>query len=120
MLRRMHVLLPPFVKRCHDEKFMHSSCSCFFFPGQGSQHVGMCKRLLKESTVVQLFEDARKILGCDLLSLCLNGPVEELNETQNCQPAIVVASLAALEDHRAKNTKVRRFPAKKLKYALCL
>ena len=119
MFRRTHILLRPFVKRCHDEKFMHSSSSCFFFPGQGSQYVGMCKRLLKESTVVQLFEDARKILGYDLLSLCLNGPVEELNKTQNCQPAIVVASLAALEGHRAKNTKVG-FPAKKNLKMLCL
>jgi len=41
-----------------------------------------------------------------LLSLCLNGPMEELNKTQNCQPAIVVASLAALQDLRAKDTKI--------------
>lgn len=63
----------------------------------------MCKRLLTpQRKVFQLFEDASKILGYDLLSLCLNGPVEELNKTVNCQPAIVVASLAALQDEEVK------------------
>lgn len=70
----------------------------------------MCKRLLTpQRKVFQLFEDASKILGYDLLSLCLNGPVEELNKTVNCQPAIVVASLAALQDEEVKgpdDTKV--------------
>lgn len=93
------------VKRCHG-RFRWSSSSCFFFPGQGAQHVGMCKRLLTERTVVKLYEDANKILGYDLLSLCLNGPVEELNKTVNCQPAIVVASLAALQDEKMKGAKV--------------
>ena len=70
----------------------------------------MCKRLLTpQRKVFQLFEDASKILGYDLLSLCLNGPVEELNKTVKCQPAIVVASLAALQDEEVKgldDTKV--------------
>ena len=66
----------------------------------------MCKRLVTEQTVLQLFEDAEKILGYDLLRLCLNGPVEELSKTVNCQPAIVVASLAALQDEKVKGTKV--------------
>ena len=66
----------------------------------------MCKRLLTKKKVLQLFEDASKILGYDLLTLCLNGPVEELNKTVNCQPAIVVASLAALQDEKVKGTKV--------------
>jgi len=77
----------------------------------------MCKRLVEVPTVIQLFEDARKIFGSNLLSLCLNGPMEELNKTQNCQPAIVVASLAALQDLRAKDTKVK-LPAKKAKQIL--
>lgn len=69
----------------------------------------MCKHLLTpQKKVFQLFEDASKILGYDLLSLCLNGPVEELNKTVKCQPAIVVASLAALQDEKVKglDTKV--------------
>lgn len=66
----------------------------------------MCKRLLTQRKVLQLFDDASKVLGYDLLRLCLNGPAEELNKTANCQPAIVVASLAALQDEKVKDTKV--------------
>ena len=94
-----------FVNKCHGHS-RWSSSSCFFFPGQGAQCVGMCKRLLTRKKVLQLFEDASKILGYDLLTLCLNGPVAELNKTVNCQPAIVVASLAALQDEKVKGTKV--------------
>ena len=43
------------------------------------------------------FIAAAEILGYDLLDLCLNGPVERLNATEYSQPAIFVASLAALE-----------------------
>lgn len=73
----------------------------------------MCKRLLTQSKVLQLFENASKILGYDLLSLCLNGPVEQLNKTVNCQPAIVVASLAALQEQKVNGAKVYIFPVMK-------
>lgn len=33
----------------------------------------------------------------DLLKLCLEGPEDKLNETKYCQPAVMVTSLAALE-----------------------
>lgn len=33
----------------------------------------------------------------DLLKLCLEGPEDKLNQTKYCQPAIMVTSLAALE-----------------------
>lgn len=44
-----------------------------------------------------LFEIASSILNYDLLDLCMNGPVEELDKTLYSQPAILVSSLAALE-----------------------
>ena len=56
--------------------------------------------------VQELYETARKVLGYDLLNLCLNGPVEELSRTDVCQPAVLVACLAALESLRAKETEV--------------
>ncbi|NXG06889.1 FABD protein, partial [Sakesphorus luctuosus] len=45
---------------------------------------------------------AEKVLGYDLLSLCLQGPRDALDRTQHCQPAVFVASLAAVEklNHR--------------------
>jgi [acyl-carrier-protein] S-malonyltransferase len=45
----------------------------------------------------QLFKQASDLLGYDLLDVCINGPVERLNSTEVSQPAIFVASLAALE-----------------------
>jgi [acyl-carrier-protein] S-malonyltransferase len=44
-----------------------------------------------------LFDLASAVLGYDLLAVCTNGPAERLNATDVSQPAIFVASLAALE-----------------------
>lgn len=74
-----------------------SSCSVFLFPGQGSQFVGMGRGLLKYPNVKEMFAVAQKILGYDLLGLCLEGPEEELMKTVHCQPAVFVTSLAAVE-----------------------
>jgi len=77
------------------------STSVIFFPGQGTQFVGMCgdvKTMPKEESI--LYEVASEILGYDLLNLCANGPKEKLNQTVYCQPAVFVSSLAALEKLR--------------------
>jgi [acyl-carrier-protein] S-malonyltransferase len=44
-----------------------------------------------------LFDQASADLGYDLLDVCANGPAERLNATDVSQPAIFVASLAALD-----------------------
>jgi [acyl-carrier-protein] S-malonyltransferase len=49
----------------------------------------------------QLFDRAAGILGYDLLEICRQGPAERLNTTDISQPAIFVASLAAVEQLRA-------------------
>jgi [acyl-carrier-protein] S-malonyltransferase len=48
-----------------------------------------------------LFARASAVLGYDLLAVCTNGPAEKLNATDVSQPAIFVASLAALEQLKA-------------------
>ncbi|XP_034018988.1 malonyl-CoA-acyl carrier protein transacylase, mitochondrial [Thalassophryne amazonica] len=75
----------------------------FLFPGQGSQFVGMGRGLLKVPKVKEMFEVAQKVLGYDLLSLCLKGPEEELMKTVHCQPAVFVTSLAAVEKLNHQN-----------------
>jgi [acyl-carrier-protein] S-malonyltransferase len=70
----------------------------FMFPGQGAQFVGMCGDTVKEvPAAAALFEQASKILGYDLLQVCLEGPKEKLDSTAVAQPAIFVASMAAVE-----------------------
>jgi [acyl-carrier-protein] S-malonyltransferase len=69
----------------------------FCFPGQGSQRVGMGQALAQafpESAAV--YEEASDRLGYDVAKMCFDGPLEELSETQNTQPALVATSLAAL------------------------
>uniref|UniRef100_A0A3P8QQ47 Malonyl-CoA:ACP transacylase (MAT) domain-containing protein n=1 Tax=Astatotilapia calliptera TaxID=8154 RepID=A0A3P8QQ47_ASTCA len=82
-----------------------SGCSVLLFPGQGSQFVGMGRGLLKYPNVKEMFTVAQKILGYDLLSLCLEGPEDELQKTVHCQPAVFVTSLAAVERLNQENPK---------------
>jgi [acyl-carrier-protein] S-malonyltransferase len=70
----------------------------FLFPGQGAQAVGMGKQLCETVPAARrLFDEAAQILGYDLAALCFTGPAEKLNSTVISQPALYVASLAALE-----------------------
>ena len=71
--------------------------SVLLFPGQGAQYVGMCGRLLYNPRVAELFERAQRILGYDILQVCISGTANELNKTEFCQPAVMLSSLAALE-----------------------
>src|SRR5262245_47413138 len=72
--------------------------TAFLFPGQGAQSVGMAATLCQTLPAAKaLFDEAAGILGYDLLAVCANGPKERLDSTAVSQPAIYVASLAALE-----------------------
>ena len=63
------------------------------FPGQGSQLVGMGRDFHNKYSIVQdLFREADDTLGFSLSSLILNGPKEDLDLTENTQPAIFLIS----------------------------
>uniref|UniRef100_A0A2K5QIM5 Malonyl-CoA-acyl carrier protein transacylase n=1 Tax=Cebus imitator TaxID=2715852 RepID=A0A2K5QIM5_CEBIM len=79
------------------ERRMSGQYSVLLFPGQGSQVVGMGRGLLSYPRVRELYAAAHRVLGYDLLELSLQGPQEDLDRTVHCQPAIFVASLAAVE-----------------------
>ncbi len=67
----------------------------FAFPGQGSQSIGMMSDLAESfPTVRQTFEQASDCLGFDLWQLVQQGPVEDLNQTHNTQPAMLVSAVA--------------------------
>lgn len=80
--------------------------SIILFPGQGSQFVGMGAKTLPYPGVKEMFSTAKKILGYDLLDLCVNGPKVQLDKTVHCQPAVFVTSLAGINKLRAENPKV--------------
>ena len=69
----------------------------FVFPGQGSQAIGMGKALADASAAArEVFEEVDDALGQKLSRLMFEGPEDELTLTENAQPAIMAASIAAL------------------------
>jgi [acyl-carrier-protein] S-malonyltransferase len=68
----------------------------FVFPGQGSQYVGMLKDFAEgDPASRELIEQADRVLGVPLSSVCMNGPEDELRQTKNTQPAIFLHSMVA-------------------------
>ncbi len=68
------------------------------FPGQGSQSVGMIKELYDNFTYIKdLFDEADDIVNTSLKKIIFEGPKTSLDETENTQPAIFLASYAIYE-----------------------
>lgn len=67
------------------------------FPGQGSQHAEMGKRIAEISQAArEIFAQADEVLGFRISDLCFKGSEEELQDTVNTQPAVLTTSLAYL------------------------
>ncbi len=76
----------------------------FLFPGQGAQIVGMGKDIYEKYEIARkIYDEASRISGIDITTLCFEGPEEELNKTENTQIAILTTSLAILEVLKSKN-----------------
>jgi [acyl-carrier-protein] S-malonyltransferase len=86
---------------------MPTSKTAFLFPGQGAQAVGMGRELDAELPEARaLFDRANEVLGFDLRNVCFEGPADALEATDVSQPAIFVASLAALEGLKKTDPEV--------------
>ena len=73
------------------------SGTAFLFPGQGSQFQRMGHDYYKSYSIArQTFEEANDILDIDIIKLCFDGPEEDLQLTENAQPAILTTSVAIL------------------------
>ena len=65
----------------------------FFFPGQGSQSVGMMQGFGELAVIRETFMEASDILGADFWKMATE-PNEALNQTANTQPLMLAAGVA--------------------------
>ena len=69
----------------------------FVFPGQGSQSVGMGRTLAESSpAAAAVFAAADRALESSITALAWDGPAEQLDLTENAQPALLATSIAIL------------------------
>eukprot|EP00047_Mylnosiga_fluctuans_P021063 m.99882 g.99882 ORF g.99882 m.99882 type:complete len:280 (-) comp8734_c0_seq2:272-1111(-) len=82
--------------------------TAFLFPGQGSQEPKMLASVLSIPAVQEMLDKAKDILGYDLQEIIMNGS-EDIHKTIYCQPALLIAGLAAVEKLSRDQSDAVRF-----------
>ena len=84
----------------------------YIFPGQASQYTGMGRDLAENFPAArEVFKEADDALGFSISNVCFNGTAEELQLTENTQPAILTVSVAALRALASEGSLVPDFVA---------
>jgi [acyl-carrier-protein] S-malonyltransferase len=79
------------------------------FPGQGSQHAGMGRRVAEASPRArEVFAEASDILGIDVTGIVMEGSDKQLSKTATAQPAILAVSWAYLTYLRERADQLGR------------
>lgn len=68
------------------------------FPGQGSQYIGMGRKLYTHNKIArEIFKEASEVLGYDLCKLCFEGDIDEMSRMDIVQPIILTTSVASYQ-----------------------
>lgn len=79
------------------------------FPGQGSQHAGMGRRIAERSPAARdIFAEADEILSIDVTRIVMEGTDADLAQTATTQPAIMAVSWAHLQYLRERAAEMGR------------
>jgi [acyl-carrier-protein] S-malonyltransferase len=79
------------------------------FPGQGSQHSGMGRRVAEQFPQAQrIFDEASDVLGFDVARVVMEGSEKDLARTATTQPAILAVSWAYLAYLRERAAEMGR------------
>lgn len=79
------------------------------FPGQGSQHAGMGRKVAEVSPDARrIFAEAGEILKLDVTKIVMEGSEKELSKTATTQPAILAVSWAYLGYLRERAAEMGR------------
>lgn len=77
----------------------------FFFPGQGSQSVGMMQGFENHAVVKQTFDEASTVLGVDFWKMATEAN-DAINLTENTQPIMLTAGVATWRVYQALGGKL--------------